>query len=132
MKLMKKKMKKPRCVFPGRFGALTGRPGDLMKNLETPGKTGRVGRYVLNQPELRITEDFVCLSRLNKDQINVSDVENSPKNSAKMSKFVKIVFHSHCTFSKTAAIFVFGARFLTVDHGLPVRTPALVSNLLPV
>ena len=38
-------MKKPRYVFPGRFGALTGRPGDLMKNLETPGKTGRVGRY---------------------------------------------------------------------------------------
>ena len=23
------------------------RPGDLMKNLETPGKAGRVGRYVL-------------------------------------------------------------------------------------
>ena len=22
-----------------------GRPGDFMKNLETPGKTGRVGRY---------------------------------------------------------------------------------------
>jgi len=31
--------------FPGRFGALTWRPGDLMKNLETPGKTGRVDRY---------------------------------------------------------------------------------------
>ena len=30
----------------GRFDALTGRPGDFMKNLETPGKTGRVGRYV--------------------------------------------------------------------------------------
>ena len=29
----------------GRFGALSGRPGDLMKNLETNGKTGRVGRY---------------------------------------------------------------------------------------
>ena len=43
--MKKKKMKKPRYVFPGRFGALTGRPGDLMKNLETPGKTGRVGRY---------------------------------------------------------------------------------------
>lgn len=28
-----------------RFGALTGRPQDLMKNLETPGKTGRVGRH---------------------------------------------------------------------------------------
>ena len=26
---------------------ITGRPGDVMKNLETPGKTGRVGRYVL-------------------------------------------------------------------------------------
>ena len=26
------------------IGGLTGRPGDLMKNLETPGKTGRVGR----------------------------------------------------------------------------------------
>ena len=25
--------------------ALTGRSGDLMTNLETPGKTGRVGRY---------------------------------------------------------------------------------------
>ena len=45
-KLMKKFRKRPRKVFPGRFGALTGRPGDLMKNLETPGKTGRIGRYV--------------------------------------------------------------------------------------
>ena len=27
------------------FSALIRRPGDLMKNLETPGKTGRVGRY---------------------------------------------------------------------------------------
>ena len=31
----------PRKVFPGRFGALT----DLMRNLETPKKTGRVNRY---------------------------------------------------------------------------------------
>ena len=40
-------MKKKRlgCFFTGRFGGLTGRPGDLIKNLETPGKTGRVGRY---------------------------------------------------------------------------------------
>jgi len=28
-----------------RFGALSRRPGDLMKNLETPRKTRRVGRY---------------------------------------------------------------------------------------
>ena len=28
----------------GRFGALTRRPGDFMKNLETARKTGRVGR----------------------------------------------------------------------------------------
>ena len=46
MKLMKKLWKRSRKAFPGRFGALTGRPGDLMKNLETPEKTGRVGRYV--------------------------------------------------------------------------------------
>ena len=46
MKLMKKLWKRSRKTFPGRFGALTGRPGDLMKNLETPGKTGRVGRCV--------------------------------------------------------------------------------------
>ena len=39
------KKKPPRLLFTGRFGALTGRPGDLIKNLETPGKTGRVGRY---------------------------------------------------------------------------------------
>ena len=39
------KKKKPRLLFTGRFGGLTGRPGDLIKNLETPGKTGRVGRY---------------------------------------------------------------------------------------
>ena len=39
--------KTPRLLFTGRFGGLTGRPGDLIKNLETPGKTGRVGRYVL-------------------------------------------------------------------------------------
>ena len=45
-KLMKKFWKRPRYVFPGRFGALTGRLGDLMKNLETPGNTRRVGRYV--------------------------------------------------------------------------------------
>ena len=36
---------RPQWLFPGRFGALTGRPGDLMKNLEIPRKTGRVGRY---------------------------------------------------------------------------------------
>ena len=34
-----------RSILSGRFGALTGISGDLMKNLETPGKTGRVGRY---------------------------------------------------------------------------------------
>ena len=45
-KLMKKFRKRSQKVFPGRFGALTGRPGDLMKNLETPGKTGGIGRYV--------------------------------------------------------------------------------------
>ena len=45
-KINKKFWRRPRYVIPGRFGALTGRPGDLMKNLETPGKTGRVGRYV--------------------------------------------------------------------------------------
>ena len=46
MKLVKKLWKRSRKAFPERFGALTGRPGDLMKNFETPGKTGRVGRYV--------------------------------------------------------------------------------------
>ena len=44
-KLMKQFWKKPRQVFLGRFGGLTGRPRDLMKNLETPGQTRRVGRY---------------------------------------------------------------------------------------
>ena len=34
-----------KSILSWRFGALTRRPGDLMKNLETPGKTGRVGRY---------------------------------------------------------------------------------------
>ena len=43
---MKKKNSKEAADFPGRFDALTWRPGDLMKNLETPGKTGRVDRYV--------------------------------------------------------------------------------------
>ena len=42
---MKKKNSKEAADFPGRFGALTWRPRDLMKNLETPGKTGRVDRY---------------------------------------------------------------------------------------
>lgn len=32
-------------ILSGRFDALTGRSGDLIKNLETPGKTWRVGRY---------------------------------------------------------------------------------------
>ena len=45
---MKKKNSKEATDFPGRFGALTWRPGDLMKNLETPGKTGRVDRYGYN------------------------------------------------------------------------------------
>ena len=36
-----------KSILSGRFGALTGRPGELMKNLETAGKTGRVGSYVL-------------------------------------------------------------------------------------
>ena len=34
-----------KSILSGRFGALTGRSEDLMKNLDTPGKTGRVGRY---------------------------------------------------------------------------------------
>ena len=46
MKLVKKLWKRSRKAFPERSGALTGTPGDLMKNLETPGKTGTVGRYV--------------------------------------------------------------------------------------
>ena len=49
MKLVKKKFKKPWKVFPGRFGVLTGRPGVVMKNLKTPGKTRRVGRYQFSQ-----------------------------------------------------------------------------------
>ena len=45
--------KTPRLLFTGRFGGLTGRPGDLIKkNLETPGKTGRVGRYAYNVVKL--------------------------------------------------------------------------------
>ena len=34
-----------KSILSGRLGALTGRLWDLMTNLETPGKTGRVGRY---------------------------------------------------------------------------------------
>jgi len=44
--LVREKNAKEAADFPGRFGALTWRPGDFMKNLETPGKTGRVDRYV--------------------------------------------------------------------------------------
>ena len=44
VKLMKKTLKTPQKVFPRKFGGLTGRLGDLMKNLETSRKTGRVGR----------------------------------------------------------------------------------------
>ena len=39
-------LKKAKGGFSWEIGALTGRPGDLMKSLETPGKTGRVGIYV--------------------------------------------------------------------------------------
>ena len=46
MKLMEKILKKAKEGFSWEIGALTGRPGDLMKSLETPGKTGRVGIYV--------------------------------------------------------------------------------------
>ena len=44
-KINEKIWQRPQWLFPGRFGALTRRPGDLMKNLEIPRKTGRVGRY---------------------------------------------------------------------------------------
>ena len=46
MKLMEKILKKAKEGFFWEIGALTGRPGDLMKSLETPGKTGRVRIYV--------------------------------------------------------------------------------------
>ena len=49
LKIKLKHRNAQKSILPGRFGALTGRPGDLMKNLETPGKTGRVGRYAVNQ-----------------------------------------------------------------------------------
>ena len=42
-----------KSILSGRFSALTGRSGDLMKNLETPGKTGRVDRYVLYCLQIR-------------------------------------------------------------------------------
>ena len=60
---MKKKNSKEAADFPGRFGALTWRPGDLMKNLETPGKTGRVDRYELHlceRPKQNINMTNVC------------------------------------------------------------------------
>ena len=38
-----------KSILSGRFSALTGRPGDLIKNLEAPGKTMRVGRYVTGE-----------------------------------------------------------------------------------
>ena len=44
-KFQTKAQKCSKVHLSGRFGALTGKSGDLMKNLETPGKTGRVGRY---------------------------------------------------------------------------------------
>ena len=54
-KLMKNKNSKEAADFPGRFGALTWRLGDLMKNLETPGKTGRVDRYGIS---------LICISQV--------------------------------------------------------------------
>ena len=39
------KLNAQKSILSGRFGALAGRLGDLMKNMETPGKTRRVGRY---------------------------------------------------------------------------------------
>ena len=56
---MKKKNSKEAADFPGRFGALTWRPGDLMKNLETPGKTGRVDRYAQGHASLSHTSMYV-------------------------------------------------------------------------
>ena len=44
--LMKKFEKGHGRYFPGDFMLYPGDRGDLMKNLETPGKTGRVGRSV--------------------------------------------------------------------------------------
>ena len=32
-------------ILSGRFSPLTKREGDLMKNLDSPGKTRRVGKY---------------------------------------------------------------------------------------
>ena len=43
-------------ILSRRFGALTGRPGNLMKNLETPGKTGRVGRYAIPKVESHLLD----------------------------------------------------------------------------
>lgn len=60
---MKKKNSKEAADFPGRFGALTWRPGDLMKNLETPGKTGRVDRYVLCKSMFKI-KSLHCIFKL--------------------------------------------------------------------
>ena len=59
---MKKKNSKEAADFPGRFGALTWRPGDLMKNLETPGKTGRVDRYDYSTFNLDEMTESECLS----------------------------------------------------------------------
>ena len=38
---MTKNKKMPWLLFAGRFGGITGRPGDLMKNLETPSRQNR-------------------------------------------------------------------------------------------
>ena len=59
MKLLKKIAKNPRKVFPGRwFGALTGRPGGLMKNLKTPGKPGELAGMLPQLPDIFRFFDF--------------------------------------------------------------------------
>ena len=52
-------------ILSGRFGALTGRLGDLMKKLETLGKTGRVGRYAPGkQPYIYLLKPSIIRSWL--------------------------------------------------------------------
>ena len=63
MKLIKKKLKeKSRKVFSGRFGALAGKPGDLMKNLQTlrhtPGKLGELTIFGLYGLDINIHLDL--------------------------------------------------------------------------
>ena len=106
MKLMKKIWKRSRKAFPGRFGALTGRPGDLMKNLETPRKTGKGGRYVSKADSCfclamrYIHNNFLTDTKVN-NIINSLHEESKPE---RVLVYISVIYFCHLSTEQWPAL----------------------------